>query len=875
MPKPMRKIYNAIMAAANNRAYDMAQRVYVLIAVSGILYVIFMAILYFSQNLLYNAIFVVITGVAIGLGLLLSFKSKKFSRGAVFTSVWMTLVFLPGIYFLGGGIKSSVPVWFIIGCVICALLLKGKLAGFFVGLNIAMFLICFLIDNFFPNIVMERTPFMQFLDSLIAVIGVGWMAAIMVYYQEIVCRREKALSEIQKDELYSLNRSQQGFFSNMSRRIRTPITTITGLNEITLKNENISETVAKNTSNIYSACRMLLSLVDDILDLNKLQMGNLEMTNEKYETVYLFADIYNMLKGRAKEKGLEFKLDISPDYPAVLYGDVVRIKQVLVNIVTNGIKYTREGSVTLRARGEAKNGQFFSEIDVIDTGLGIKEEDLKTLFSDFRRLDLQENQNIEGTGLGLSIVKLFTQLMGGSVSVESEYRKGSDFKVIIPQKQVGLETLGDIDIASVNIIGAGTKSTFTVKEGRVLVVDDDNMNRMVAKKLLQDMGVVVEEAANGNAALDLTKEYSYDIIFMDHMMPGIDGPETLRRIRTQIDGCCREVPVVALTANAGSEIEEYYLRIGFDGYLAKPIDGKLLEAYVRDAVSEIGDRQYLNKRRKIPFMITTDSVANIPAMEAERLNIGVLNNFVKTGSGIRLEDNGEIWPREVAGFLNKGEHSLVVEPPTEEETEAFFSEMRKRADHIIHISMSSSFKIGNYHIVEKVANKYEDITIVDSKALHLGQGLLALCAAKIVQNEQNLEHILEYIEEKKSQIEYRSIIPPNSRVDQSMILKIMGFLKLYTLLVVKKGHLTGKAFIKKSESVYDDFIKKVLSEEGISDEALFVSYSGKSKKWAEQIKNRTIENKEYQSVYLAENSSTVQTQFRGDTFSLAYIRKEL
>ena len=377
----------------------------------------------------------------------------------------------------------------------------------------------------------------------------------------------------------------------MSHEIRTPVNAIIGLNEMTLR-EDVSDEVRENARNIEAASRTLLHTINEILDMSRLETGGMEIRKVDYRTVSMLSDIVNMIWMRAQEKGLEFLIRVDPALPVVLRGDEVRIRQVLLNVISNAVKYTHKGSVSLTISGTTdQDGAFCAVYDVTDTGIGIREENIPYLFDAFQRVDEEHTHAIEGTGLGLSIVKQLLDLMEGSVTVTSEYGKGSSFRIFIPQEIVDGTPVGEVDLKKGDPrTAASYASTISVSDAKILVVDDTPMNLMVVKKLLRDTGITVETASGGMEALQKTKETFYDLILMDHQMPGMDGVECMHRIKEQEDGLCRESKIVCLTANVGQDMETYYLQEGFDSYLIKPIRGSTLEQEIARLIPDtVGD----------------------------------------------------------------------------------------------------------------------------------------------------------------------------------------------------------------------------------------------------------------------------------------------
>ena len=408
----------------------------------------------------------------------------------------------------------------------------------------------------------------------------------------LISRRNLALRlirmENQKKEIEELSKSQSKFFSTMSHEIRTPINTIIGLDELILR-ENASGEVNENALHIRAAGKMLLSLINDILDMSKVKAGMMEFTDMPYTTVDMFEDIWGMLRIQAEEKGLDLEMKIASDIPSRLSGDEVRIKQILINLMNNAIKYTKLGYVMLSVSCEkTEDGMVTMKYDVTDTGIGIKEENLPYLFTAYKRVGESENRFIEGTGLGLSIVKQLCDLMNGSVGVSSVYGEGTTFTVCLPQKVVNDHPVGEVDVTSIG--GTGGSSVFsgriTAPKARVLVVDDTPANLYVIKKLLAQTGVMIDTALSGSDALFKTAEFHYHVIFMDHLMPDMDGIETLHAIREQSGGKCADSKIVMLTANVMSDNIELYKKEGFDGFLSKPIEPRDLEAELMRLIPE-------------------------------------------------------------------------------------------------------------------------------------------------------------------------------------------------------------------------------------------------------------------------------------------------
>lgn len=366
------------------------------------------------------------------------------------------------------------------------------------------------------------------------------------------------------------NKAKSDFLANVSHEIRTPINVVQGMSEVIMRDYDEPK-LLEYASNIQNAADQLLDLINGILDFSKIESGKVTLSNVEYRVDDLFRDIIMVFEHKGDEKKLEFKTDIAGDIPAILYGDALRIRQVATNILSNAFKYTREGSVTLRARfenmSEEKGNLIFS---VEDTGIGIKKGEIDKMFELFVRLDERLNRSVEGTGLGMNITKRLVDLMGGEIKVYSEYGKGSVFTVIIPQfiRSRRGETIGAIEKRGVirQHVGIG----FECPDARVLVIDDSKTNLIVAKALLRDTKAQITTGISGDECLDYVIREHFDVIFLDHRMPGMDGVETLKRMQ-MLDNKSKDAPVIMLTANALSDARDFYLRQGFSDFIAKPI----------------------------------------------------------------------------------------------------------------------------------------------------------------------------------------------------------------------------------------------------------------------------------------------------------------
>ena len=431
--------------------------------------------------------------------------------------------------------------------------------------------------------------------------------------------------EEQKRIADEANRAKSSFLANMPHEIRTPINAVLGMDEMIIR-ESSEKNIRSYARDIKTAGRTLLSLINDILDFSKIEEGRMEILPTQYDLSSVINDLVNMIRSRAEKKGLKFDVTIDSNVPHILYGDEIRIKQVAINILTNAVKYTNEGSVHMTVGFSKLDDDHISLAFVIeDTGIGMKEEEMDKLFSPFSRMEEKRNRTIEGTGLGMSIVRQLLDLMGSRLDIESVYGEGSKFSFAIRQKVVNWESMGDIsDRFAKDADDAEVyHELFHAPDANILVVDDTEVNLSVFCNLLKQTKVAVDTALSGKEALALAKGKHYDIIFIDHMMPDMDGIETLHRLTEDTD--VSSAVCVALTANAVSGAREMYLEAGFADYLSKPVDGKRLEEMIRkylpedkihpaDPCSHAGESNVCDTRQKI-LVVDDDDVIQATSKE--------------------------------------------------------------------------------------------------------------------------------------------------------------------------------------------------------------------------------------------------------------------
>ena len=489
------------------------------------------------------------------------------------------------------------------------------------------------------------------------------------------------------------NHAKSDFLANMSHEIRTPINAIMGMNEMVLR-ESKDENVREYAANIESASKTLLSLINDILDFSKIESGKMEILPAPYEVAVFFNDVVNMISVKAKQKHLDFQVEIDSTLPTVLYGDEVRNRQIIVNILNNAVKYTKEGSVKLSVSGIKEENALTLIMQVTDSGIGIKEEDMNKLFDGFQRLDLEQNRSIEGTGLGLAITHNLLQRMNGRIKVSSEYGKGSVFTIYLTQQIIDDSPMGDFKQKFEAIVKQekGYRETFVAPEVKVLVVDDNEMNLEVVKALLKNTEIQVTTCMSGRECLALVEKEYFDVILLDHMMPEMDGIQTLSAIK-QVENQCQSVPVIALTANAIVGAKETYIKAGFSAYLSKPIEGTELEKMLLDYLPS-------EKVRRIPQ--GEENVGDMMQEHSTQRKEQDAVSYIDQEMGLKYcMESKDFYKEMLTLYCNNYEDRIV------KLTEAFRKEDWDNYTVYAHGLKSTSLNIGG-EVVSKAAKELED-----------------------------------------------------------------------------------------------------------------------------------------------------------------------
>lgn len=520
-------------------------------------------------NKIISTMFVIIFSCLLSYTLLISYKKvmKNYKKLFIFITCFTILFYIATCFTTVdiievGNVRNVVGSTIIMGYIIVALLIlinviltiinfkKGDKRYYAIFIILIMLIVLYILSLIFKGLIIY--------DVIMAL-----LCYIMYFTIEDPDIKMIEQLNIARDTAEKANEAKTDFLSNMSHEIRTPLNAIVGFSNLLLEDESVPDCAKDEVRDIVMASDNLLEIVNGILDISKIEANKLEIVNTEYSLKKVCDELISLSRGRLGDKPVEFKTKIDPSMPKVLYGDSTRIKQICVNILTNAIKYTKEGWIEFKISGVIKNNICRLIISVEDTGIGIKKENIDKLFNKFERIDLEDNITIEGTGLGLAITKKLVELMNGKIVVQSVFGKGSKFTVSIDQRIVKNPTIKlDEEINS--------EEKTIINNKRVLLVDDNKINLKVAEKLLESYGIDTESVDSGFAAIEkIQNNEKYDMILLDDMMPKMSGVETLKKLK-EIPGF--NITTIALTANALTGMKEKYLSEGFDDYLAKPIN---------------------------------------------------------------------------------------------------------------------------------------------------------------------------------------------------------------------------------------------------------------------------------------------------------------
>jgi len=697
----------------------------------------------FIMNILSREYLVSLTSAAIIIAgfFIYRFVAKRNRKGAmILTIIAVVLVFTYDIFFVNNGFAY---LWtMLIPLAVCYLF--SVRAGIIISLYFwLLFVLAFytplkllLVYNYDP-VIMIRFPILYLFHII-------FTSFVMVQYHKNTLYQiehennlkaagktaEEALkaAETARESAEQANAAKSNFLADMSHEIRTPINAVLGMNEMILRESLHAKESGKMVDpdniipyagNIESAGGNLLSIINDILDFSKIEAGQMQLAEADYKLSSMLNDVSSMILFRAKDKGLRFSVDVDETIPDGLYGDKVRLRQVVTNILNNAVKYTNEGGIMLSVRAEPEESftagqKLYLIITVQDTGIGIRQEDIEKLFTKFQRVNMEHNSTIEGTGLGLAITYNLLQLMGGSIRVESSYGKGSAFTVKIPQQISSCEPIGHFQTRfERNMLAARPdEESFRAPQARILIVDDTSMNLTVAAGLLKSTEIAIDTADSGAKAIALAKQIHYDLILMDQRMPEMDGTEALHHIREAECAINHDTPVICLTADAVIGAKERYIAGGFTDYLAKPIDSsalnRILMKYLpQEKVFFVMEEEHSSEREEVPAQ--------------SGLNYAVLQNAgINPDTGLKYCQNDESFYHMILQeYVQSASQKLsVLQRCFEEEN---------WTDYAIHVHAlkAASATIGAAGLSELAAGMEKACNQADLKTIRLGHpGLL-------------------------------------------------------------------------------------------------------------------------------------------------------
>lgn len=512
------------------------------------------------------------TGIALlSLSLLFyAYYSKKYQRCYFITIVVIFMFLFPIMFFKSGGYKGGMPSFYIFGILFTIFMLEGWLMFFCVWLELIIYIFTIGIAYYYPDTVIWFQSEKEIVvDVLTGVVVSSASLGVAMYLHFRIYKKQQVFLTQAREEAMEANRAKSTFLANMSHEIRTPINVMLGMNEMILR-ESESREVVQYAKSVEKAGNYLLSLINNILDITRIESKKLDIIEEKFSLRQLVQEVCLIGAKQAEAKNLEFVVDVEKTLPEYLIGDALHIKQVILNLINNAVKYTKKGKVFLEVCQEEKQISF----SVKDTGIGIKKEDMEALFDMFMRADIKRHRNIEGSGLGLTIAKELCEQMGGHIQAESIYGKGSNFTVYFPLKDAGTEKIGQWKAVEGEPVQEKRKKFFA-SEAQILLVDDSEQNIQVITSLLRRTGVQLDTAASGFECIEKVRNKKYHLIFLDYMMPEMDGIETFHRLKKEVNG--QSVPVIALTADVSTGIHQHFLSEGFSDYLSKPVMWEKLE----------------------------------------------------------------------------------------------------------------------------------------------------------------------------------------------------------------------------------------------------------------------------------------------------------
>ena len=826
----------------------------------------------------------------------LTFAKHKIQMGSILTGLALILIAFPQSFLASGGIESGTSIWFILGIFYTFMMFRGWTFWIFLALNVIVDGLVYLNAYFHPekiNTLCSKAA--VYVDSYLSIIMVGLMVGFIMHYQLRLYEAERALAEKQRDELEKANAAQNAFFTGMSHEIRTPMNSIIGLDELILREEKNPQ-IRGYAENIKSASRLLLELLNDILDISQLKQNRMNIVPMEYSPEQMFRELTQVVSVRVSEKKLAFEIDMDEEIPMTLIGDEKRIKQIVLNLLINAVKYTNEGYIGLLVEGEKKDPLTYSmKITVQDSGIGIRKEDLDNLYDSFRRVDQIKNAQIEGSGLGLAITKQLVDLMGGTITVDSIYTKGSTFTITLDQKIGNATPVGKVNLlnASLNDAENYYEKRFEAPEARVLIVDDNAMNRMVLAQLLKDTKLQIDTVSSGEECLKATGQKYYNLILMDYSMPEMNGAETFSLLKKQENSLCRDIPVILLTAGDVVSAKQIVDEYGFDTYLEKPISAEMLEAELlkllpeelieyrsKDAALSGETSEYATiRRKKRKLCITTDCVCELPEEIISQFDIKVMYLYIRTESG-RFTDTREIDSDNLSYFFENEKSLARAASVTIEEYEEFFAKALSEAENVIHISLAANSG-KSYGVAVAAAKGFDHVRVIDSGQISCGEGLIVLRAAQMAKEGAGVDEIVEVMERLKHSVETKFIMQSVKVFGQNgytnrLTAGLFEMLHVHPVLRMNKSYIriTG-GYIGSLENAWKHFCRNLLwNRKAIDPCVVSITYVSLNVAQRELIKNEILKRYPFEQVIMQKASFSNAVNSGPYTVGVAFYRKE-